>query len=81
LLDEPTNNLDIDAKQSFINWLANTNKCVVIVSHDRKLLNQMNSIIAIDSNKIDFYTGNYQSYKSQKSITQQSIARDIDYRC
>ncbi len=78
LLDEPTNNLDIDTKHDFINWLANTNKCVVIVSHDRRLLNQMDSIIAIDNNKIDFYTGNYLSYKSQKSITRQSITRDID---
>ena len=79
LLDEPTNNLDSDAKVDFMNWLATTNKCVVVVSHDRELLSQMDSIIEIDNGKLDFYTGNYQSYKSYKSTVQQAIVRDIDY--
>ena len=79
LLDEPTNNLDSNARIDFINWLATTNKCVVVVSHDRELLNQMDSIIEIDNGKLDFYTGNYQSYKSHKSAVQQAIARDIDH--
>ena len=79
LLDEPTNNLDSDARVDFINWLATTNKCVVVISHDRELLSYMDSIIAIDNGRLDFYTGNYQDYKLYKSTVQQAIVRDINH--
>lgn len=79
LLDEPTNNLDIDARNDFIDWLTSTNKCIVIATHDRNLLNHIDSIIAVENNKLDFYTGNYESYKSYKNTEQQAIARDINH--
>ena len=79
LLDEPTNNLDADARINFIKWLSITDKYVVIASHDRELLNHMDNIISIDNNKLDFYTGNYHSYKSHKNILQQAIVDDINH--
>ena len=47
LLDEPTNNLDYDAKQTFFNRLNTYPKGVVVVSHDRELLQQMDKIIEL----------------------------------
>jgi ATPase subunit of ABC transporter with duplicated ATPase domains len=52
LLDEPTNNLDVDAKNSFIDWFKTAEKSVVIASHDRELLDNMDVIIEIDNNKL-----------------------------
>lgn len=86
LLDEPTNNLDVDAKQSFFNRLNAYPNGVVVVSHDRELLQQMDKIIELQNGQIRVYGGNYDFYLEQKQIeadniysrytdTQKSIAR------
>ncbi len=86
LLDEPTNNLDIDAKQTFFNRLNAYPHGVVIVSHDRILLQQMDKIIELHNGQLTVYGGNYDFYLAQKQIetdnihsryanTQKSIAR------
>ena len=86
LLDEPTNNLDIDAKQTFFNRLNAYPHGVVIVSHDRTLLQQMDKIIELHNGQLTVYGGNYDFYLAQKQIetdnihskyanTQKSIAR------
>lgn len=86
LLDEPTNNLDIDAKQTFFNRLNAYPHGVVIVSHDRALLQQMDKIIELHNGQLTVYGGNYDFYLAQKQIetdnihskyanTQKSIAR------
>ncbi len=86
LLDEPTNNLDIDAKQTFFNRLNAYPHGVVIVSHDRILLQQMDKIIELHNGQLSVYGGNYDFYLAQKQIetdnihsryanTQKSIAR------
>ena len=86
LLDEPTNNLDVDAKQIFFNRLNAYPHGVVIVSHDRALLQQIDKIIELQNGKLKVYGGNYDFYLAQKQIetdniyskyanTQKSIAR------
>lgn len=73
LLDEPTNDLDSHAINwliSYINSLHNT--ATIIVSHNRKFLNQIvKKIIAINSNtkKIDSYTWNYDTYEKIQEET------------
>ena len=73
LLDEPTNNLDTDAKQVFFNQLNNYPNGVVIVSHDRELLQQMDKIIELQNSKLKVYGGNYDFYLEQKQIESDSI--------
>ncbi len=73
LLDEPTNNLDSDAKQVFFNQLNNYPNGVVIVSHDRELLQQMDKIIELQNGKLKVYGGNYDFYLTQKQIESDSI--------
>ena len=86
LLDEPTNNLDTDAKQIFFNRLNTYPNGVVIVSHDRELLQQMDKIIELHNGQLKVYGGNYDFYLEQKRIesnnlysryadTQKSMAR------
>ena len=86
LLDEPTNNLDVDAKQIFFNRLNTYPSGIVIVSHDRELLQQMDKIIELRNGHLKVYGGNYDFYLEQKRIesnnlyskyadTQKSIAR------
>ena len=73
LLDEPTNNLDTDAKQVFFNQLNNYPNGVVIVSHDRELLKQMDKIIELQNGNLKVYGGNYDFYLEQKQIESDSI--------
>jgi len=74
LMDEPTNNLDTDAKRIFFNRLKTYHGGVVIVSHDRELLRQMNRIIELRAGHITVYGGNYDFYIAQKQIESDNIS-------
>lgn len=73
LLDEPTNNLDTDAKQILFNRLNTYPNGVVVVSHDRELLQQVNKIIELRNGRPTVYGGNYDFYLMQKQIETDSI--------
>ena len=73
LLDEPTNNLDTDAKQKFFNHLDAYPNGVIIVSHDRELLQQMDKIIELHNGHLRVYGGNYDFYLEQKRIENDSL--------
>ena len=68
ILDEPTNYLDIKCMQSLENALKNTNKTLLIVSHDRKFISNIcDYILEIDNNKIIQFDGSYDEYINLKS--------------
>ena len=73
LLDEPTNNLDRGAKEKFFNDLIGYPYGVVIVSHDRELLQKVDKIIEISNGQIKVYGGNYDFYVVQKRAEQDTI--------
>ncbi len=72
ILDEPTNHLDISTKQTVEDALAAWEGSVLIVSHDRYLLNKLaNRIWAIEDNSITDYFGGYEYYLQK--ITQKDL--------
>ena len=73
LLDEPTNNLDTDAKQTFFDCLRAYPYGIVIVSHDRELLQQMDKIIELSNGQIKIYGGNYDFYIEQKQLEYENL--------
>ena len=73
LLDEPTNNLDADAKQLFFYRLHTYSNGVVIVSHDRELLQQMDKIIELQNGQLKVYGGNYDFYMAQKTAESEQL--------
>lgn len=68
LMDEPTNNLDLEAKKQFIDSFSITNAGMLIVSHDRELLNKMDRILEISNLGIRSYGGNFSFYLEQKQL-------------
>lgn len=67
LLDEPTNHLDIDSLLWLENYLKSYNGSFIIVSHDRKFLNNLtNRTLEISNGKIESYSGNYDFYVKEK---------------
>ena len=73
LLDEPTNNLDADAKQLFFNRLHAYPNGIVMVSHDRELLQQMDKIIELQDGQLKIYGGNYDFYIANKKLEQEQL--------
>ncbi len=73
LLDEPTNNLDVSAREKFFSMLYSYFGGIVVVSHDRKLLNQMDYIYEISNGKIRVFNGNYDFYTAQKSLEKSNL--------
>ena len=73
LLDEPTNNLDYDARQRFFSNLATYPFGVVMVTHDRELLQKVDKIIELENGHLKVYGGNYDFYVAQKEREQENI--------
>ena len=72
LLDEPTNHLDIQAINWLEDFLLNFKNTVIIVSHDRHLLNNVCTHIAdIDYGKVSIFTGNYDFWLESSQLALQ----------
>ena len=77
LMDEPTNHLDLEACEWLENFLKEYPGGVIVVSHDRRFLDQVTTEIAeLEFGKIQVWTGNYSSHLEQKAmaIEQQAAA-------
>lgn len=68
LLDEPTNHLDSMARKQLYAAIEQWQGSLIVVSHDRKLLNLMEEIVELSSLGAACYGGNYDFYAQQKMI-------------
>lgn len=69
LLDEPTNHLDITTITWLQNYLHDTKRSVLMVTHDRYFLDAVcNNIYELARNKLKLYVGNYSEYLDKKTI-------------
>ncbi len=77
LLDEPTNNLDIDSIRWLERFLQNYRGVLIVISHDRRFLNQICTHIAdIDYETIITYTGGYDDMIEVKGQTRGKIEQE-----
>ncbi|HEV2095441.1 MAG TPA: ABC-F family ATP-binding cassette domain-containing protein [Chthoniobacterales bacterium] len=68
LLDEPTNHLDLDSLVWFQEYLQDYPGAILMISHDRELLNQLvGSIVEIAHRRLHRYRGNWDNYVEQKA--------------
>jgi ATPase subunit of ABC transporter with duplicated ATPase domains len=77
LLDEPTNHLDLEGRNLLYDLIEKTNSTVVIVSHDRTLLNLVDTIFELSNQGISTYGGNFDFYAEQKEIENEALQNDI----
>lgn len=69
LLDEPDNHLDIDAKRHLEQFINQYDGAVVIISHDRYLLDEVATEIAeLENGKLTVYKGNYSAYTTEREL-------------
>jgi ATP-binding cassette subfamily F protein 3 len=68
LLDEPTNHLDLEATLWLENFLKNYPGTLVVISHERDLLNNVvDTILHLEGGKITLYTGGYDDFERQRA--------------
>lgn len=77
LLDEPSNHLDHSSRRKLYDYIMHSSKTLLIVSHDRQLLDLMNMTLEMTPHGIKRYGGNYKLYLEQKSIQLNALVDDI----
>jgi ATP-binding cassette subfamily F protein 3 len=76
LLDEPTNYLDLEGTLWLEDHLANYPRTVIVISHDRDLLDtSVDQILHLDRGKLTLYRGSYSSYEEQRATKEMLDAK------
>ncbi|MFG3009076.1 ABC-F family ATP-binding cassette domain-containing protein [Streptomyces cinerochromogenes] len=75
LLDEPTNNLDLYARRRLYQAVASWQGVLVVVSHDRELLDLVDQIAELHSGEVAWYGGNFSSYEKALAVEQEAAER------
>ncbi|RLV04489.1 ABC transporter [Streptomyces griseocarneus] len=77
LLDEPTNNLDLAARHKLYDALTDFNGCLLLVSHDRALLDRMERIAELDRGEIRLHGGNFTAYeeavRAEREVAEKNV--------
>ncbi|QIJ65762.1 ABC-F family ATP-binding cassette domain-containing protein [Streptomyces sp. JB150] len=77
LLDEPTNNLDLYARRRLYAAVESWPGVMVVVSHDRELLERVEQIADLRSGQISWYGGNYSAYEEALAVEQEAAERMV----
>ncbi|EOD64721.1 ABC-F family ATP-binding cassette domain-containing protein [Amycolatopsis vancoresmycina] len=77
LLDEPTNNLDLEARRKLYAVLDDWSGCLLVVSHDRALLDRMDRIAELDRGEIRFHGGNFTAYEEAVRAAREVAEKNI----
>ncbi|MEU1984783.1 ribosomal protection-like ABC-F family protein [Nocardia sp. NPDC019395] len=77
LLDEPTNNLDLDARHRLYDLLGDWNGCLLLVSHDRALLDRMDRIAELHAGEINYHGGNFTDYEQAVRAAREVAEKNI----
>ncbi|GHD23974.1 ABC-F family ATP-binding cassette domain-containing protein [Streptomyces galbus] len=77
LLDEPTNNLDLYARRRLYAAVASWPGVLVVVSHDRELLDLVDQIADLRGGEVVWYGGNYTAYEEALAVEQEAAERMV----
>ena len=67
LIDEPTNHMDYIAKKQFIDWMNEAPEAMLIITHDRDVLKNVDRIIELKDGGCQSFKGNYDAYLKQNA--------------
>lgn len=72
LIDEPTNHMDYVAKDQFVDWLKQAPEAMLVITHDRDVLQQVDRIVELKDGSAQSYKGNYDDYLKQNATSTSS---------
>ncbi|MFF0274511.1 ABC-F family ATP-binding cassette domain-containing protein [Streptomyces sp. NPDC004330] len=77
LLDEPTNNLDLEARHQLYDVLSDFTGCLLLVSHDRALLDRMDRIAELGASELRLHGGDFSSYedavRAEREVAEKNV--------
>ncbi|WP_030158331.1 ABC-F family ATP-binding cassette domain-containing protein [Glycomyces sp. NRRL B-16210] len=77
LLDEPSNNLDGSARKRLYQAIRRFNGTLVVVSHDRALLDHVDAVAELYQGRIRIFEGDYTAYEQAVEAEQEAAARAV----
>lgn len=78
LVDEPTNHMDYIAKQQFIDWMRSAREAMLVITHDRDVLKEVDRIIELKDGDSVSYKGNYDAYLKQNAVSTGSQMNEFE---
>lgn len=78
LVDEPTNHMDYVAKAQFIDWLKSAKEAMLVITHDRDVLREVDRIIELKDGESVSYKGNYDAYLKQNALSTGSQMNEFE---
>lgn len=78
LIDEPTNHMDYVAKDQFINWMRGAREAMLVITHDRDVLREVDRIVELKDGSSVSYKGNYDSYLKQNAVSTGSAMNEFE---
>jgi ATPase subunit of ABC transporter with duplicated ATPase domains len=78
LIDEPTNHMDYIAKAQFITWMQSAREGMLVITHDRDVLNEVDRIIELKDGDSVSYKGNYDAYLKQNAVSTGTQMNDFE---
>lgn len=78
LVDEPTNHMDYVAKQQFIDWLGSAREAVLVITHDRDVLREVDRIVELKDGGSQSFKGNYDAYLKQNAVSTGSQMNEFE---
>lgn len=78
LVDEPTNHMDYVAKQQFIDWMRGAREAMLVITHDRDVLREVDRIVELKDGDSVSYKGNYDTYLKQNAVSTGSQMNDFE---
>jgi len=78
LIDEPTNHMDYVAKQQFIDWMRGAREAMLVITHDRDVLKEVDRIIELKDGVAQSFKGNYEAYLKQNAVSTGSAMTEFE---
>lgn len=78
LLDEPTNHMDYVAKKQFVDWLKGSTQAMLVITHDRDVLKEVDRIVELKDGTVQSYKGNYDAYLKQNATSTGTAMNDFE---
>jgi ATP-binding cassette subfamily F protein 3 len=78
LVDEPTNHMDYIAKAQYIEWMKTAREAMLVITHDRDVLREVDRIVELKDGDSVSYKGNYDAYLKQNAVSTGSQMNDFE---
>lgn len=78
LVDEPTNHMDYIAKAQYIDWMKSAREAMLVITHDRDVLREVDRIVELKDGGSVSYKGNYDAYLKQNAVSTGTQMNDFE---